>query len=309
MGHELLGEVVAVGLGGGARARLSARRHRLDREPHRLRHLLPVPDRRQPRLRRQPHHRHLHRRLLRRVREAPGARALAHRHADDPPRGRRAAGALRQRRPRVHEGEPPRQARRHHRLRHHRPLRGRGRQGARRAHASSASSRCPRTPRWPRRLGADHVLAPKNLDAPDATRTTPSWRARSARSPTASGVDVALEMSGQPSQREQRHRLRAPRRRRHPLRAEERRSDHRGLRPGHRRRHLAPLASSGRRIFETWHITRHLLETRRPEHPRPDLGRHPATRRGDGHRLPRVRAAKFEDRIKTFPKVVLKFPE
>ena len=79
---------------GAPRLRARARRHRVDREPHHLRQLLPVPHRRHPRLRRPTDHRHQRGRLLRRVREAAGPGALAHRHAQDPPRGGRACRSL-----------------------------------------------------------------------------------------------------------------------------------------------------------------------------------------------------------------------
>ncbi len=45
----------------------------------------------------------------------------------------------------------------------------------------------------------------------------------------------------------------------------------------------------GRRIFETWHITRHLLESRDPNIHDLDLGGDPEPRRGDDVRLPRLR--------------------
>ncbi len=63
----------------------------------------------------------------------------------------------------------------------------------------------------------------------------------------------------------------------------------------------------GRRVWETWHITRHLLESRSPNiH---DLVYDVILNRGDG---PVVEFSKydkdvFEDRIQTFPKVVFRF--
>jgi threonine 3-dehydrogenase len=63
----------------------------------------------------------------------------------------------------------------------------------------------------------------------------------------------------------------------------------------------------GRRIWETWHITRHLLESRDPNiH---DLIWEVILNRGDGPlvEFEKFDATVFEDRIKTFPKVVLKF--
>jgi threonine 3-dehydrogenase len=63
----------------------------------------------------------------------------------------------------------------------------------------------------------------------------------------------------------------------------------------------------GRRIWETWHITRHLLESRDPNiH---DLIYDVILNRGDGPIVEFEKFEKegFEERIKTFPKVVLKF--
>jgi len=63
----------------------------------------------------------------------------------------------------------------------------------------------------------------------------------------------------------------------------------------------------GRRVWETWHITRHLLESRDPNiH---DLVFEVILNRGDGPIVDFDKYDKdtFEDRIKTFPKVVLRF--
>ena len=111
IGHELLGEVVEAGPEATRDFGLRARRRGLHREPHHLQHLLPVPHRRQPRLRHRPHHRHQRGRLLRRVREAAGPGPLAHRRRQDPARGGGAPGAVRKRRARLHQGEPARASR------------------------------------------------------------------------------------------------------------------------------------------------------------------------------------------------------
>src|SRR5688572_7321060 len=94
IGHELLGRIVDLGTDA-PHVRPRGRRHRDDREPHRLRHLLPVPDRRHARLRRRQDHRHQRGRLLRRDGEAPGEGALADGHVAHPPGGRGGARALR----------------------------------------------------------------------------------------------------------------------------------------------------------------------------------------------------------------------
>jgi threonine 3-dehydrogenase len=65
----------------------------------------------------------------------------------------------------------------------------------------------------------------------------------------------------------------------------------------------------GRRIFETWHITRHLLENRDPNiH---DKIWDVILERGKGTvtEFAEFVPSTFEERIKTYPKVVLKFPE
>jgi threonine 3-dehydrogenase len=64
----------------------------------------------------------------------------------------------------------------------------------------------------------------------------------------------------------------------------------------------------GRRIFGTWHITRHLLENRDPNiH---DMIWDVILEKGVGTvtDFPDFEPTKFEERIKTYPKVVLKFP-
>jgi threonine 3-dehydrogenase len=65
----------------------------------------------------------------------------------------------------------------------------------------------------------------------------------------------------------------------------------------------------GRRIFETWHITRNLLENRDPNiH---DKIWDVILERGQGTIMPvaEFEPKKFEERIKTYPKVILKFPD
>jgi threonine 3-dehydrogenase len=65
----------------------------------------------------------------------------------------------------------------------------------------------------------------------------------------------------------------------------------------------------GRRIFETWHITRHLLENK--ENHIHDLIWEVILSKGEGTvtNFPDFEQQGFEQRIRTFPKVVLKFPE
>jgi threonine 3-dehydrogenase len=63
----------------------------------------------------------------------------------------------------------------------------------------------------------------------------------------------------------------------------------------------------GRRIFETWHITRNLLESRDPNiH---DLIWEVILNKGQGTVVdfPRFEAGSFEERITAYPKVLLKF--
>ena len=65
----------------------------------------------------------------------------------------------------------------------------------------------------------------------------------------------------------------------------------------------------GRRVWETWHITRHLLESRDPNiH---DLIWEVILNRGDGPIVDfdSYKPDSFEERIQTFPKVVFKFYE
>jgi threonine 3-dehydrogenase len=63
----------------------------------------------------------------------------------------------------------------------------------------------------------------------------------------------------------------------------------------------------GRRIFETWHLTRNLLESRDPNiH---DLVWDVILNRGQGTVVPfaEFEPTRFEETIKTYPKVLLKF--
>jgi threonine 3-dehydrogenase len=65
----------------------------------------------------------------------------------------------------------------------------------------------------------------------------------------------------------------------------------------------------GRRIFETWHMTRWLLENK--ENHIHDKIWEVILGKGKGTvtEFPDFEQATFEERIKTHPKVVLKFPE
>src|SRR5262249_7489151 len=109
-----------------------------------------------------------------------------------------------------------------------------------------------------RELGADHVLRPRNLDA--ETYTHDPELAREVRDLTDGvGVDVALEMSGQPSSVN--NAIACVRRGGGVILF--------GLKSGDQIIEgfdrvivdgISLHSVVGRRIFETWHITRHLLE-------------------------------------------------
>jgi threonine 3-dehydrogenase len=156
-------------------------------------------------------------------------------------------------------------------------------------------------------LGADHVLVPRNLDA--ATYTHDRELAKEVRALTDGvGVDVALEMSGQPS------------RVNNAIACVRRGGDVIlfGLKSGDQIIEgfdrvivdgISLHSVVGRRIFETWHITRHLLENK--ENKIHDRIWDVILQKGKGTvtDFPDFEQGKFEDRIKTFPKVVLKFPE
>jgi len=157
-----------------------------------------------------------------------------------------------------------------------------------------------------RELGADHVLKPRNVDA--ATYTHDRELAREVRSLTDGvGVDVALEMSGQPPAVN--NAIACVRRGGDVILF--------GLKSGDQIIEgfdrvivdgISLHSVVGRRIFETWHITRHLLENREPNiH---DKVWDVILNRGKGTVAPldTYDPAKFEEQIKTYPKVVLQFP-
>jgi len=155
--------------------------------------------------------------------------------------------------------------------------------------------------------GADHVLVPKNLEK-NAYTHDPEL-AREIRSLTDGvGVDVALEMSGQPSSVN--NAIATVRRGGDVILF--------GLKSGDQIIEgfdrvivdgISLHSVVGRRIFETWHITRHLLENRDPNiH---DMVWDVILERGKGTvtNFPDFQPTTFEERIKTYPKVVLKFPD
>jgi threonine 3-dehydrogenase len=156
-------------------------------------------------------------------------------------------------------------------------------------------------------LGADHVVAPKNLDA--ATYVHDPELAREMKSLTEGvGADVALEMSGQPSSVN--NAIACVRRGGDVILF--------GLKSGDQIIQnfdrvivdgISLHSVVGRRIFETWHITRHLLENK--ENHIHDLVWEVILRKGQGTltEFPDFEAGKFEERIKTYPKVVLRFQE
>ena len=158
-----------------------------------------------------------------------------------------------------------------------------------------------------RELGADHVLAPKNLDATQYTHDREL--ARAMRDLTDGvGVDVALEMSGQPASVN--NAIACVRRGGDVILF--------GLKSGDQIIEgfdrvivdgISLHSVVGRRIFETWHITRHLLEQRDPNiH---DKIWDVILNRGQGTitSVTSYDPKSFEERIKTHPKVVLDFTE
>jgi threonine 3-dehydrogenase len=157
-------------------------------------------------------------------------------------------------------------------------------------------------------LGADHVIAPKNLDSQDGFSHDPEL-AKQVRSLTDGvGVDVALEMSGQPTSVN--NAIACVRRGGDVILF--------GLKSGNQIIEdfdrvivdgISLHSVIGRRIFETWHITRHLLEQRDPNiH---DKIWDVILRRGEGTTcdLPNFEPKSFEEQIKINPKVVLRFPD
>lgn len=156
-----------------------------------------------------------------------------------------------------------------------------------------------------KKLGADVVLAPENTDG--KSHHSDPQLARKVRELTDGvGVDVALEMSGQNASVN--NAIACVRRGGDVILF--------GLKSGEAviedlERLIVDGISMhsvvGRRIFETWHITRHLLESRDPNiH---DLIWNVILGKGEG-RIVDFRefdAGSFEQRITEFPKVVLRF--
>ena len=155
-----------------------------------------------------------------------------------------------------------------------------------------------------RRLGADVVLEPKQ--GPEEYSHDPELAEEISRLTDGVGVDVALEMSGLNSSVN--NAIHSVRRGGDVILF--------GLKSGD-----AIIESFdrvivdginmhsviGRRVWETWHITRHLLESREPNiH---DLVWEVILNRGDGPVVDfdSFDPDSFEDRISTFPKVVLRF--
>lgn len=156
-----------------------------------------------------------------------------------------------------------------------------------------------------KKLGADVVLAPTNTGLDEYAHDR-SLVAEIRRLTDGVGVDVALEMSGQNSSVN--NAIHCVRRGGDVILF--------GLKSGN-----AVIESFdrlivdginmhsviGRRVWETWHITRHLLESRDPNiH---DLVWDVILNRGDGPivEFEKFERDSFEERIKTFPKVVLRF--
>lgn len=156
-----------------------------------------------------------------------------------------------------------------------------------------------------RKLGADHVLSPGNI-GPDDYAHDKSLVAEVRKLTDGVGVDVALEMSGLNSSVN--NAIHCARRGGDVILF--------GLKSGDAVIEsfdrlivdgIALHSVIGRRIWETWHITRHLLESRDPNiH---DLIYDVILNRGDGPvvKFDEYDKGSFEERIKTFPKVVLEF--
>jgi threonine 3-dehydrogenase len=156
-------------------------------------------------------------------------------------------------------------------------------------------------------LGADHVIAPRNMEK--ETYEHDPELAKEVRALTDGvGVDVALEMSGQPSSVN--NAIACVRRGGDVILF--------GLKSGDQVIEdfdrvivdgISLHSVVGRRIFETWHITRNLLENRDPNiH---DKIWDVILQKGQRTITPidEFEPKKFEERIKTHPKVILKFPE
>lgn len=155
-----------------------------------------------------------------------------------------------------------------------------------------------------RRLGADVVLTP--AESPDGYSHDPALAAEIRKLTDGVGVDVVLEMSGLNSSVN--NAIHCVRRGGDVILFGLKSGDaiiesfDRVIVDG-----IAMHSVIGRRIWETWHITRHLLESRDPNiH---DLVWEVILNRGDGPivEFEKFELESFEDRIKTFPKVILKF--
>ena len=156
-----------------------------------------------------------------------------------------------------------------------------------------------------RKLGADVVLSPHNTGSDDYAHD-PALVAEIKKLTDGVGVDVALEMSGLNSSVN--NAIACVRRGGDVILF--------GLKSGDAVIEsfdrlivdgIAMHSVIGRRVWETWHITRHLLESRDPNiH---DLIWDVILNRGDGPIVSFEDYAKdaFEERIKAFPKVVLRF--
>ena len=156
-----------------------------------------------------------------------------------------------------------------------------------------------------RKLGADVVLSPSNT-GPNDYAHDPAMVAEIRKATDGVGVDVALEMSGLNSSVN--NAIHCVRRGGDVILF--------GLKSGDAVIEsfdrlivdgIAMHSVIGRRVWETWHITRHLLESRDPNiH---DLIWDVILNRGDGPIVDFEKFEKdaFEDRIKSFPKVVLRF--
>jgi threonine 3-dehydrogenase len=156
-----------------------------------------------------------------------------------------------------------------------------------------------------KKLGADAVLTPSNTGANDYAHD-PALVAEVHRMTDGVGVDVALEMSGQNSSVN--NAINCARRGGDVILFGLKSGDaviesfDRVIVDG-----IAMHSVIGRRVWETWHITRHLLESRDPNiH---DLVWDVILNRGDGPIVDfdKYDLDSFEERIKTFPKVVFRF--
>jgi threonine 3-dehydrogenase len=156
-----------------------------------------------------------------------------------------------------------------------------------------------------RKLGADHVLVPANTGG-DVFEHDPELAKKIRALTDGVGVDVALEMSGVNASVN--NAIASVRRGGDVILFGLKSGDaviedlDRVIVDG-----ISLHSVVGRRIFETWHITRNLLESRDPNiH---DLIYDVILKRGEGTvvEFPAFEAGSFEERIKTFPKVLLKF--